>query len=53
MMPRRKSPKKNRAFEGHHRFHHPFLAGQLAAAIAQALAEMEETESYDTPNDWR
>jgi hypothetical protein len=26
------------------------LAGQLAAAIAQTLAEMEQTESHDTPN---
>ena len=36
-------------FEEHHHFHHPSLAGQLAAAIAQTLAETEETESHDTP----
>ena len=40
-------------FEEHHHFHHPSLAGQLAAAIAQTLAEMEETESHDTPNNRR
>ncbi len=34
--------------EEQHHFHHPSLAGQLAAAIAQTLAEMEETESHDT-----
>ena len=37
-------------FEEHHHVHHPSLAGQLAAAIAQTLAQMEEMESHDTPN---
>ena len=40
-------------FEEHHHFHHPSLAGQLAAAIAQTLAQMEEMESHDTPNNRR
>lgn len=45
MISRRKSHKKKILFEGHHHFYHPSLAGQLAAVIAQTLAEMEETES--------
>jgi hypothetical protein len=40
-------------FEEHHHFHRPSLAGQLAAAIAQTLAEMEQTESHDTSNNRR
>jgi ABC-type Zn uptake system ZnuABC Zn-binding protein ZnuA len=40
-------------FAEHHHFHHPSLAGQLAAAIAQTLAQMEEMESHDTPNNRR
>ena len=35
-------------FEEHHHFHHPSLAGQLAAAIAETLAQMEQTESHNT-----
>jgi ABC-type Zn uptake system ZnuABC Zn-binding protein ZnuA len=46
-------PQKDKAFEEHHHFHHPSLAGQLAAAIAQTLAQMEETKSHDTPNNRR
>jgi thioesterase domain-containing protein len=40
-------------FEEHHHFHHPSLAGQLAAAIAQTLDQMEETESSCAPSDGR
>jgi ABC-type Zn uptake system ZnuABC Zn-binding protein ZnuA len=40
-------------FEEHHHFHRPSLAGQLAAAIAQTLAEMEQTESHEIPNNRR
>jgi hypothetical protein len=32
-------------FEEHHYFHHLSLAGPVAAAIAQALAPIEQAES--------
>jgi len=44
MISRHNSLKKKILPEGHHHFHHPSLAGQMAAVIAQTLAVMEETE---------